>query len=42
MKRIPKVTPMIILASLVIAVVNAFCEEILWRGTYFTIFPHNI
>jgi membrane protease YdiL (CAAX protease family) len=29
----------IILASLVQAIVNGVCEEVLWRGTYISIFP---
>ena len=33
--RIADATPLIIFLSLLYAVVNAFCEEFLWRGLYF-------
>jgi hypothetical protein len=33
--RIGEATPLIIFLSLVYAVINAFCEEFLWRGLYY-------
>lgn len=33
--RIGEATPMVILLSLLFALVNAICEEYLWRGLYF-------
>ena len=40
--QIPRATLTIILLSLLIAVVNALCEEVLWRGLYFESFPESI
>jgi hypothetical protein len=35
-------TPLIILTSIPLAIVNATMEEVLWRGTYVTIFPRHV
>jgi membrane protease YdiL (CAAX protease family) len=37
--QLPKATVMIVVLSAAIALFNATCEEILWRGVYFKIFP---
>lgn len=39
--QLPKATFLIIVLSLAIAIVNATCEEILWRGVYFKIFSSS-
>ncbi len=40
--QLPKATAIIIVLSMIIAVINATCEEILWRGAYFKVFPESI
>jgi membrane protease YdiL (CAAX protease family) len=39
--RIADATPVIIILSLIYAIINAFCEEFLWRGLYFDHHPAN-
>ncbi len=40
--QLPRATLLIIVVSFVLAVVNGTLEEVLWRGTYFTVFPKSI
>jgi uncharacterized protein len=40
--QLPKATLIIVALSALIALVNASCEEILWRGVYFKAFPGSI
>lgn len=40
--QLPKATLMIVVLSVLIALINAICEEILWRGVYFKVFPRSI
>jgi uncharacterized protein len=37
--QLPKATFLIVVSSALIALINATCEEILWRGVYYKIFP---
>lgn len=37
--QLPRATLIIVALSLLIAFINATCEEILWRGVYFKAFP---
>jgi membrane protease YdiL (CAAX protease family) len=39
--RIADATPIFIILSLLFALVNAFCEEFLWRGLFFDHHPSN-
>lgn len=39
--QLPKATLLIVFLSTLIALVNATCEEILWRGLYFKAFPDS-
>jgi membrane protease YdiL (CAAX protease family) len=40
-KAIPNATPVIVLLSFLLALVNATAEEILWRGVYIKLFPEK-
>jgi len=40
--QLPRATMLIVFLSLAIAIINATCEEILWRGVYFKVFPRSI
>ncbi len=40
--QLPKATVIIVVLSALIALINATCEEILWRGVYFKVFPGSI
>ncbi|MCC6612612.1 MAG: CPBP family intramembrane metalloprotease [Anaerolineae bacterium] len=39
--RLKAVTPAILVVSILFALVNGTAEEILWRGTYVSVFPGN-
>ncbi len=41
LKRRREVTLTVLIASLLFALINGIAEELLWRGTYVTVFPQN-